>query len=285
MLESGDPGAVGMSQLMEIKNLYFRYPSVKKPGQAGWTLSDVSFALQKSSTLGIVGESGSGKSTLIRLMCGLIAKSSGQLLFENRDVAEWLQIEPNVFRTRNQIVFQNPRRSFDPRMTIGNSMSQPIRSLERRIPTSAELAYGCGRVGLAASLLDRFPHQLSGGQLQRVAIARALSVKPNLLFADEPTSALDFSVQAQVLNLLMDLRDELGLTLVLVTHNLAVVGRVAENIIVLKQGVVVDSGATTDVLSNPSNPYTAALVKAAEDVSLIGGGKPLVVSPYETTGH
>lgn len=157
-------------------------------------------------------------------------------------------------------------------------MSQPVRALERRIPATAELKRGVEKVGLSATLLDRFPHQLSGGQLQRVAIARALSVNPSVLFADEPTSALDVSVQAQVLNLLMDLRDELGLTLVLVTHNLAVVGRVAESIIVLRHGVVVDSGATVEVLANPKNAYTSALVRAAEEVSLVNGGKSIGVA-------
>lgn len=267
-----------MSALIDVKNLFFRYTSGKSPKTPAWTLNDVTFSVPAASTLGIVGESGSGKSTLIRLMCGLINRNAGQVTFENRDVSDWLRTDPNVFRARNQIVFQNPRRSFDPRMTIGQSMSQPVRALERRIPSTAELERGVEKVGLSATLLDRFPHQLSGGQLQRVAIARALSVNPSVLFADEPTSALDVSVQAQVLNLLMDLRDELGLTLVLVTHNLAVVGRVAESIIVLRHGVVVDCGATVEVLAKPKNAYTSALVKAAEEVSLVNGGKSIGVA-------
>jgi ABC-type glutathione transport system ATPase component len=267
-----------MSALVEVEGLYFRYASGSRSNAADWTLADVNLTLPASGTLGIVGESGSGKSTLIRLMCGLIAPNAGRIVFEGRDVAGWLKQDPRVFRTRNQIVFQNPRRSLDPRMTVGHSMSQPVRALERRIPSTAELERGLERVGLPVALLGRYPHQLSGGQLQRVAVARALSVKPAVLYADEPTSALDVSVQAQVLNLLMDLRDELGLALVMVTHNLSVVGRLTERIIVLKRGVVVEAGDTVKVLATPADPYTAALVGAAAEVSLADGGKPMATA-------
>jgi ABC-type glutathione transport system ATPase component len=264
-----------VSALVTVEKLYFRYASGSRSDPDSWTLADVSLSLPASGTLGIVGESGSGKSTLIRLMCGLIIPNAGRMTFEGRDVADWLRKDPRGFRARNQIVFQNPRRSLDPRMTVGHSMSQPVRALERRIPSSAELERGLERVGLSAALIDRYPHQLSGGQLQRVAVARALSVKPLVLYADEPTSALDVSVQAQVLNLLMDLRDELGLALVMVTHNLSVVGRLTEKLIVLKRGVVVEAGDTVQVLAKPADPYTAALVGAAAEVSLADGGKPM----------
>ncbi|MBM3523400.1 MAG: ABC transporter ATP-binding protein [Alphaproteobacteria bacterium] len=264
-----------MSALVDVRGLRFRYATEKRAKDESWTLDRVDLALAPSSTFGIVGESGSGKSTLIRLMCGLIRPNEGHVRFDGRDVGEWLATSPREFRARNQIVFQNPRRSLDPRMTVGQSLSQPIRALERRIPDTSELARGLERVGLSSSLLGRYPHQLSGGQLQRVAIARALSVGPRVLYADEPTSALDVSVQAQVLNLLMDLRDELGLALVMVTHNLAVVGRLAENIVVLNRGVVVEAGPTAEVLARPRTDYTASLVEAAADVSLVDGGKSL----------
>jgi ABC-type glutathione transport system ATPase component len=268
-------GRYRVTPLVEAEELCFRYAAGARGRDEGWTLDHVDVALAPSSTLGIVGESGSGKSTLVRLMCGLLKPNAGAIRFEGKDVGDWLKSSPSGFRARNQIVFQNPRRSLDPRMSVGQSLSQPVRALERRIPTTGEMAAWLDRVGLSAALLGRYPHQLSGGQLQRVAIARALSVKPSVLYADEPTSALDVSVQAQVLNLLMDLRDLLGLALVMVTHNLAVVGRLAENIVVLNKGQVVEAGRTAEVLARPRTEYTASLVRAAADVSLVDGGRPL----------
>jgi ABC-type glutathione transport system ATPase component len=265
-------------RLVEVSGLSFRYASARRDESAAWTLANIDVQLPASSTLGIVGESGSGKSTLIRLMCGLLRPGLGNIRFEARDVRDWLSAAPSRFRAQNQIVFQNPHRSLDPRMTVGQSLGQPIRALERRIPETAELARGLEAVGLSAAVLDRYPHQLSGGQLQRVAIARALSVKPSVLYADEPTSALDVSVQGQVLNLLMDLRDRLGLTLVIVTHNLAVVARLAESVVVLKRGAVVEAGSTETVLARPQHPYTAALVRAAAEVSLARDDRPLEAS-------
>ncbi len=261
-----------MSALVEVGGLHFRYGSGRPAPGADWTLADISLSLQQGATLGIVGESGSGKSTLIRLMCGLLAPSSGTLAFDGRPVADWLRDDRRAFLARNQIVFQNPRRSLDPRMTVARAMAEPVRALDRREPARAELIDSLSRVGLPAEFLDHHPHQLSGGQLQRVAIARALSVRPAVLYADEPTSALDVSVQAQVLNLLMDLRESLGLALVMVTHNLAVVARLTETVVVLNRGRIVEAGPTDRVLGAPRNPYTAALVGAALDVSLSRSG-------------
>lgn len=254
--------------LVEVSDLFFRYASGRRTKDDDWTLQDINLTLEPSATLGIVGESGSGKSTLIRIMCGLIRPNKGTIRFKGRPLPEWLDTERRTFLARNQIVFQNPRRSLDPRMTVAKSLAQPIQALEQRNPDKRELAAGLERVGLSAAALDRYPHQLSGGQLQRVAIARALSVQPTVLYADEPTSALDVSVQAQVLNLLMDLRDELGLALVMVTHNLAVVARLTEDVIVLKRGRIVETGSTATVLTRPDQSYTADLVGAAAEVSL-----------------
>ena len=153
-------------------------------------------------------------------------------------------------------------------MTIRRSLSEPIRALQARTPDDAELIGWLERVGLGREVLPRFPHQLSGGQLQRIGIARSLSVNPTILYADEPVSALDVSVQAQVLNLLMDLRDELGLTLVMVSHDLGVVSRMCEEIVVMRHGVVVESGRTDAVLGSPESDYTKALLFAARAASL-----------------
>jgi ABC-type dipeptide/oligopeptide/nickel transport system ATPase subunit len=256
-----------MSALVEVRGMHFRYGKARDH-TSPWTLTDLSLEIKADSTLGIVGESGSGKSTLIRVLSGLLHHQQGQVVFDGRDLTDWLTKSSKDLRRRNQIVFQSPRRSLDPRMNIGRSLSQPVRSLEGRKPTPQELTEWLARVGLSNEVLPRFPHQLSGGQLQRVGIARALSVGPDVLYADEPVSALDVSVQAQVLNLLMDVRAQLGLTLVMVSHDLGVVSRLCEEVIVLKDGVVVEAGRTADVLANPRDPYTAALVTAARTVSL-----------------
>ena len=254
--------------LVEARGLHFRYPSVRGRGALPWTLEDLNLSIEAGSTVGVVGESGSGKSTLVRVLCGLLIHQVGEVIFDGRELGEWLANDPRELRRRNQIVFQSPRRSLDPRMSIRRSLSQPVRAIERRVPTDTEMIGWLERVGLTDEVLPRFPHQLSGGQLQRVGVARALSVEPDVLYADEPTSALDVSVQAQVLNLLMDLREQLGLALVMVSHDLAVISRVSEQVIVMKDGIIVEAGPMTDVLSRPSDTYTAALVQSARAVSL-----------------
>jgi peptide/nickel transport system ATP-binding protein len=258
-----------MPSLVEVRGMHFRYGKAPKKGHPeAWTLADISLDIEADSTLGVVGESGSGKSTLIRVLCGLLHHQQGQVIFEGRAIDDWLANSPRVLRRRNQIVFQSPRRSLDPRMSIRRALSQPVRALERRVPTNDELTDALARVGLSPEILPRFPHQLSGGQLQRVGIARALSVGPDVLYADEPVSALDVSVQAQVLNLLMDVRAQLGLTLVMVSHDLGIVSRLCEQVVVLKNGVIVAAGRTSDVFADPPDRYTASLVTAARAASL-----------------
>jgi ABC-type dipeptide/oligopeptide/nickel transport system ATPase subunit len=253
--------------LVEAHGMYFRYPSARRSG-ARWTIEDLDVSIPDGSSVGIVGESGSGKSTLVRVLCGLLHHEAGRVEFDGREIGEWLRADSRELRRRNQIVFQSPRRSLDPRMTIARSLKEPMRAIERRSPTRDELVAWLEQVGLAADVLPRFPHQLSGGQLQRVSIARALSVRPDVLYADEPTSALDVSVRAQVLNLLMQLRAELGLTLVMVSHDLAVISRMCEHLVVMKDGKILEAGAMADILSSPATAYTAALVDAARSVSL-----------------
>lgn len=257
------------SPLVDVEQMYFHYPRARiTTGGAGWTLQDISLSINLKSTVGIVGESGSGKSTLIRVMCGLLRHQQGHVRFNGKEISEYQGDGANELRRQNQIVFQNPRRSLDPRMTIRRSLTEPIRALQQRTPDDDELVSSIKRVGLGPEVLSRFPHQLSGGQLQRVGIARSLSVNPTILYADEPVSALDVSVQAQVLNLLMDLRDQMGLTLVMVSHDLGVVSRMCEDIIVMRHGHIVEAGRTSDVLSRPSSDYTATLLKAARAASL-----------------
>lgn len=255
--------------LVEVSDMSFYYPRASLgPNNEGWTLKNISLDVLPQSTVGVVGESGSGKSTLIRVMCGLLRHQRGNVRFDGSDISELKGRDVLELRRRNQIVFQNPRRSLDPRMTVRRSLSEPIRALQDRTPADAELVTWLERVGLGREVLPRFPHQLSGGQLQRIGIARSLSVNPTILYADEPVSALDVSVQAQVLNLLMDLREELGLTLVMVSHDIGVVCRMCAEIIVMRDGIIVESGPTDAVLGAPESDYTRALLHAARAASL-----------------
>jgi len=254
--------------LVEARGLHFRYLGTRRQGDHPWTLEGLDLDIEKGSSVGVVGESGSGKSTLVRVLCGLMVHQQGEVRFDGREMKDWLSSGSQEIRWRNQIVFQNPRRSLDPRMTIRRSLSEPVRAIERRKPSDEEIVGWLTRVGLNGEILPRYPHQLSGGQLQRVGVARALSVKPDVLYADEPTSALDVSIQAQVLNLLMDIRAELGLTLVMISHDLAVISRTCEKVVVMKSGRIVETGTVKEILSHSSVPYTTSLVQSARMVSL-----------------
>jgi peptide/nickel transport system ATP-binding protein len=258
-----------MTDLLGADGLFFDYAGARRRDvDSDWTLRDIAVTVSAGSTVGIVGESGSGKSTLVRLLCGLLTPSRGEITFEGRSVKDWLSADRREFHRRNQIVFQSPASSLDPRLRLKTSLSEPMKALERRKPEATELRSWLQDVGLSGEILSRYPHQLSGGQLQRAAVARALSVRPDVLYADEPTSALDVSVQAQVLNLLMGLKRRHGLTLVLVSHDLAVVARLCEQIIVLKDGQIVEAGETVEVMTDPKTAYTRTLVEASRATSL-----------------
>jgi peptide/nickel transport system ATP-binding protein len=251
--------------MLEVQNLSYSYSRRAE----GWELTDVSLAVPGGSSIGIVGESGSGKSTLVRILCGLQDLQRGDVRFAGKPLQDWLSKQrAREFRMKNQFVFQDPASSFDPRLRLGTSLAEPVKSLERRSPSGDEMARWLEEVGLVPEMLRRYPHQLSGGQLQRMAIARALSVSPEILYADEPTSALDVSIQAQVLNLLMELRRSHKLTLVLVSHDLAVVSRLCDSVVVMRDGRVEETGVTARVLSEPRTSYTQELVTAAAAASL-----------------
>ncbi len=216
-------------------------------------------------TLGIVGESGSGKSTLARLVMALEAPSAGRVLFEGRDLHALDAQALRAARREFQMVFQDPFSSLDPRMSIARTVAEPLEKLEQlgRAERRERAAAMLDAVGLnAAQDLDKVPHEFSGGQRQRIAIARALVTHPKLIVADEPVSALDVSVQAQVLNLMQDLQQRLGLSYLFISHDLAVIERVADELIVLQQGRVVEQGPVRDVLRSPSHAYTQQLLAA-----------------------
>lgn len=263
-----------MTALADVQDLSFRYHRTAVRAAASptdWVLRDINLSVGPGDALGIVGESGSGKSTLVRVMCGLLPVETGAVEFDGEPIGAWLRTDRHEFRKRNQLVFQSPANSLDPRMRIRTSLAEPMKATGRRRPSDDEVAAWLAEVGLGTEVLRRYPHQLSGGQLQRIALARALSVGPRILYADEPTSALDVSVQAQILNLFIQLRARLGLTLVMVSHDLAVISRLCERIVVMKDGQIVESGSTVEVLRRPGTDYTATLLDAAAAVSLRAG--------------
>ncbi|MBX8484748.1 ABC transporter ATP-binding protein [Pseudomonas cichorii] len=258
--------------LLTLSNIgkTYRLPYVKGEDADFQALQDVNFKVYPGQTLAIVGESGSGKSTALRIALGLEKPTQGRVLFEDRDVTDlgWNEFRP--LRRRIQLVQQNPFGALDPRFTLFESIVEPLvsfgllkgRALEQAARQLIE------RVHLPTSYLDRLPRELSGGQRQRVAIARALALQPDLLLLDEPVSALDVSVQAQILDLLVELQKELGIAYVLVSHDLAVVASVAHQVLVLKHGKTVEQGLASDVFERPEAAYTQELIAAIPGRSL-----------------
>ena len=234
----------------------------------------VSLDIAPGEVVGLVGESGSGKSTLGRLLIRLLPPSSGQVVVAGQDLATLAPRAMRQFRRHMQMVFQDPFASLNPRMTIGNALADPLR-LHRGLRGSAvedAAAELLARVGLPPAHLRRYPRAFSGGQRQRVAIARALASEPRFIVADEPVSALDVSIQAEVVNLLGDLREQLGLSLLFISHDLAVVERIADRVAVLYLGRLIEIGPADAVYDHPAHPYTAALIAAAPGGK---GGAPL----------
>jgi peptide/nickel transport system ATP-binding protein len=212
--------------------------------------------------LGIVGESGAGKTTLLRLLLGVDRPSTGEVHFAGQPLDRAGQRE---FRRQVQVVFQDPRSSLNPRMSVASIVAEPLRSLRigrDRAERAERVAQVLTAVGLRPEDGRRYPHEFSGGQRQRIAIARALAPAPRVLLADEPVSALDVSVRLQIVELLQELVERLGLTLVLVSHDLAIVSQLCQEVLVMRHGRVVESGATADVLTRPVDPYTRALLAA-----------------------
>ena len=225
----------------------------------------VDFAIAPGETLCLVGESGCGKSTVARLVLRLTAPTAGAIRLGGTDITRLSEAEMAPFRRRVQMVFQDPYASLNPRLRVGQIVGEPLENFETL--SSAERAERVGailaKVGLRPEAANRFPFEFSGGQRQRIGIARALALRPDLIVADEPVSALDVSVQAQVLNLLMDLQEEFGLAFLFVSHDLAVVEHIGHRIAVMYLGHIVEIGPKDDVLSAPLHPYTQALIAAA----------------------
>jgi ABC-type oligopeptide transport system ATPase subunit len=259
--------------LLEAVHLSKRYRAGE--GNAIVALDDVSFSIDASSAIGLVGESGSGKSTLIACLLGLASPDEGHVEYRGKNLAEATRSEQRTFRREVQLVFQDPYLSLNPRMTVAQLISEGLSV--HKICTSRAARHVRVRelldlVGLSSAAADRYPRSFSGGQRQRIAIARALAVEPVVLVCDEPVASLDVSVQAQILNLLRDMREKLGLTLVFVAHDLAVVRHLCTEIAVMQHGRIVEHGTRTEVFDSPEHPYTIELLEAVPSIDASSPG-------------
>ena len=261
------PPSAGLP-LLDVRDLAQRYTlpreSVFKPAGQVHALNGVTAKVMAGRSLGVVGESGSGKSTLARLVMALERPSSGSVSLMGRDLHRMPADELRRARRDFQMVFQDPYGSLDPRQTIARIVAEPLTALGRmdRATLRQRVATVLRQVGLRDADMEKFPHEFSGGQRQRIAIARALITQPKLIVADEPVSALDVSVQAQVLNLLQDLQDQFGLSYILISHDLAVVDYLCDEIAVMYLGRIVEQGSPEDLFAHSAHPYTRALLEA-----------------------
>ena len=243
-----------------------------EPRRSLRAVDDVSFSIRGGETLALVGESGCGKSTVARLIVGLYALSRGSILFEGADLADPASAP---LRRRMQMIFQDPYASLNPRWRVSDIVAEPIVGhglVPERALLAARVAQLLTQVGLAAEDGQKYPHEFSGGQRQRISIARALSSNPEFLVCDEPTSALDVSVQAQILNLMKELQQRLGLTYLFISHNLAVVAHIAKRVGVMYLGRLVEVADAKDLFDQPRHPYTRMLIDAIPDLAM--SGKP-----------
>lgn len=248
--------------LVEVKHLkkYFDTPR-------GWlhAVDDVNLTINKGETLGVVGESGCGKSTLGRTMLRLLPHTSGEVLFEGKDILKYDAKQMKALRQDMQMIFQDPYASLDSRYTVSQIIEEPL-ILCRKDMSKADRAKRVKElmdiVGLAQRFVNTYPHELDGGRRQRIGVARALALDPKFIVCDEPVSALDVSIQAQILNLIMDLQDDMGLSYMFITHDLSVVKHISNNIAVMYLGQCIEHAPTEELFANPMHPYTKALLAA-----------------------
>lgn len=249
-------------------------------------VDDVTFQLKEGTTLGVVGESGCGKSTLGRTILRLLPATDGQILFDGKEISRLPDKEMLELRKQMQIVFQDPFSSLDPKMTVSQIIEEPLKihklykDKKQRSERVSELME---IVGLDQRYVNTYPHELDGGRRQRIGIARAIALNPKFIICDEPVSALDVSIQAQILNLMMDLKDELGLTYIFITHDLSVVKHISDHILVLYLGKMVEMTSSDRLFDNPLHPYTKALLSAIPVPDIAYKGKEAEVMKGEVT--
>ncbi|MEQ1922986.1 MAG: dipeptide ABC transporter ATP-binding protein [Pyrinomonadaceae bacterium] len=249
--------------LLEVKNLVKHFP-VDNSDDVVQAVDDVSFHLTQGETLGLVGESGCGKSTVGRCLLRLIEPTAGEVLFEGKNIVGLPNNEMQLLRREMQIIFQDPYASLNPRLSIRSIVAEPLKihGIGNKSEQNERVADLLKKVGLDPKYADRYPHEFSGGQRQRIGIARALALDPKLIICDEPVSALDVSVQAQVVNLLQQLQDDLGLTYLFISHGLAVVEHISDRVAVMYLGKIVEICDADELYSDPLHPYSEALLSA-----------------------
>jgi len=265
-----------MPAMLEVRNLkkYF-----KNPAGMLHAVDDISFSLSEGKTLGVVGESGCGKTTLGRTIIHLIEPTSGQISFNGDDISNPTRKEISRLRKNMQIIFQDPFSSLNPRMSVSDTIREPLvlHSKLSKDEIRAETRNLMDTVGIAMRFENSYPHELDGGRRQRIGIARALALKPRLIVCDEPVSALDVSIQAQVLNLMLKLQEERGLTYVFVTHDLSVVKHISDDIMVMYLGQMVEKAPSDELFKNQLHPYTKALISAIPVPSIHNRKKRIIM--------
>ena len=254
------------SPFLEVKNLKKYFPSKKvflgKNTNPVRAVDDISFTLNKGETLGLVGESGSGKSTAARTLLQLETPTSGRVDFKGKNLANLSEAELRILRKEMQMIFQDPSSSINPRRKIGEVLSEPFAIHDVKENVSELIIELLNQVGLSSNHANRYPHEMSGGQLQRVGIARAIALNPSLVVADEPVSALDVSVQAQVVNLMIELKEKLGISYLFISHDMGVVEYFCDRVAVMYLGKIVEIASSEEIYKRPCHPYTEALLNA-----------------------
>nr|WP_082638032.1 murein tripeptide/oligopeptide ABC transporter ATP binding protein OppF [Psychrobacter sp. ENNN9_III] len=295
--QAPDP-TLNQTPLLQVQDVRTSF-AIKRKGSYFWQKPDtlkavdgVSFELFAGETLGVVGESGCGKSTLARTIIGLVRANSGSIKFNDAEIVGASKKTMRIKRKDIQMIFQDPLASLNPRMTVGDIIAEPLRTYYpkmKKAEVQDEVRAIMKKVGLLSNQINRYPHEFSGGQCQRIGIARALILKPKIIICDEPVSALDVSIQAQVINLLQDIQEEMGLALIFIAHDLSVVKHIADRVLVMYLGHAVELGVDKAVYGNPTHPYTQALMSAVplpdpvaernKTIQLLEGDLPSPIHP------